>query len=932
MRYFTFIFCVILLSGKVFSKNYVVNIPESKSSVISGHLKMGNPGPEGKEILINNKYMTIGGQPVIPVMGEMHFSRYPREQWEDALLKMKANGINIVACYVFWIHHEEIEGKFDWSGNKDLHAFVVLCEENGLYVYPRIGPWCHGEVRNGGTPDWILTKPSIKDRSNDSIYQYYADRWYGEVANQLKGLLYKNNGPVIGIQLENEYRRGPGGEKHIMWLKKTAQKYGLDVPMYTVTGWGNASVPQDEVIPLFGGYPAEPWATHINKIEDNPNFTFEAPMNDESIGNEAVIRNRSYIKDYSRYPYLTCELGVGNQLSYHRRPVISAVDGLAIATAKTGSGSNLPGYYVFTGGLNPVGTYTTMEENQDETAYWNEYPDISYDFQAAIRETGELSPAYYKLKNFHYFLNEFGDRLALMEPVIVKDQDAKNDLQFAIRAKDGSGFVFIMNYYRGVKKQIQEDVQFTLNFKNETIIFPQKVVDIIDSSIMIWPVNFKMNDLVLKYASAQPLCHIRKDNEEFWFFVQSKNVIPEFCFSKEAISNIDAGKSNIVETNNQFLVTVNYPSENEKIKVISNKDVVNNIILIPENKADSLWLFKADKEKQFFISSSNLYIDKKDNIHIYSYANDMTLYSFNDLKQRNANDQKLQGIKGNIFTKYSVSVTEKKVQVNILKKDILADALWLKTSVNEVNEKNQLYHKIFIKGFVIDNLSPVKAASFFIYTENYCRIKINDKWININLNNRTLQKLDLTGYFQKGKNYVIMDFPFTTNTGGFASRLNIEYFNSDIDEFYTDTTWLTTEQYIIPKSGDRIRKIKKPEIISSLYHGDELQVSGYNEWNISFPDYKLDGLNNLYLKIDYTGDIGKCYLNKHLISDNFDNGTTWSIEMKHMGDIVKDNIFKLKIYPLKEDYKIYFEKSPVNAGKAEITKLKVIPEYKVVLK
>ena len=141
--------------------------------------------------------------------------------------------------------------------------------------------------------------------------------------------------------------------------------------MYTVTGWGNASVPQDEVIPLWGGYPAEPWATHIEKITDNPNYTFEAPMNDEAIGNEPVKRNRSYIQDYSRYPYFTCELGIGNQISEHRRPVLSALDGLAIATVKIGSGSNLPGYYVFAGGINPVGIYTTMEENRDETTGMN---------------------------------------------------------------------------------------------------------------------------------------------------------------------------------------------------------------------------------------------------------------------------------------------------------------------------------------------------------------------------------------------------------------------------------------------------------------------------------------------------------------------------------------------------------------------------------
>ena len=78
-------------------------------------LKMGNPGPAGKELLVNNHYLMLNGQPIIPVMGEVHFSRIPRSQWEDVILKMKACGINVIPTYVLWIHHEEIEGQFEWS-------------------------------------------------------------------------------------------------------------------------------------------------------------------------------------------------------------------------------------------------------------------------------------------------------------------------------------------------------------------------------------------------------------------------------------------------------------------------------------------------------------------------------------------------------------------------------------------------------------------------------------------------------------------------------------------------------------------------------------------------------------------------------------------------------------------------------------------------
>ena len=102
-------------------------------------------------------------------MGEFHFARYPEKYWQEELAKMKEDGVSVVAAYVFWIHHEEIEGQFDWSGQRDLRHFVELCRQEGLYVYLRIGPWDHGEARNGGFPDWLVAK-GIGLRGNDPEY------------------------------------------------------------------------------------------------------------------------------------------------------------------------------------------------------------------------------------------------------------------------------------------------------------------------------------------------------------------------------------------------------------------------------------------------------------------------------------------------------------------------------------------------------------------------------------------------------------------------------------------------------------------------------------------------------------------------------------------------------------------------------------------
>ncbi len=145
------------------------NLNQPPVPVISGHLNLGGTNPRGERISFNNLYMMRDDQPCIPVMGEFHFSRYAHEYWEDELLKIRAGGVDIVATYVFWNHIEEDEGEFIWTGNNDLRKFVSLCGRHGLDAIVRIGPFAHGECRNGGIPDWLSGRP-CPIPSNDARY------------------------------------------------------------------------------------------------------------------------------------------------------------------------------------------------------------------------------------------------------------------------------------------------------------------------------------------------------------------------------------------------------------------------------------------------------------------------------------------------------------------------------------------------------------------------------------------------------------------------------------------------------------------------------------------------------------------------------------------------------------------------------------------
>ena len=213
------------------------------------HFQQGTSvDPRGRVLDLNSTFIRYDEQPVLPVMGEIHYSRIPGEEWEEALLKMKAAGIQIIAFYCFWLHHEEKEGQFRFDANRDVRAFIQLCAKHGLWAFPRIGPWCHGECRNGGFPDWFAERRKGPwDRGYEGELDPAVKKWYRVLAEQFDGLYFKQGGPIIGIQLDNEVRStGPGqwGYEYLCDLRNFAVQAGMDVPLYTVTGWPGPVVPE----------------------------------------------------------------------------------------------------------------------------------------------------------------------------------------------------------------------------------------------------------------------------------------------------------------------------------------------------------------------------------------------------------------------------------------------------------------------------------------------------------------------------------------------------------------------------------------------------------------------------------------------------------------------------------------------------------------
>lgn len=555
---------------------------------ITTELKLGGNNPQGIKITANSQYLTKDNKPWIPVMGEFHYVRFPHAQWEDEILKMKAGGITVVSTYVIWIYHEEIEGQFDWTGDRDLHQFIQLCAKHGLYAYVRIGPWCHGEVRNGGLPDWLLQKSKVI-RRDDPTFMRYTGLYYAQIQKQLAGLLYKDGGPVIGIQLDNEAGNAP---KYLLALKNLAVKLGIDVPIYSYTGWDGAKGPPDEMIPMYGGYPDGFWLNEpgVSKA-GRRQYVFTHILDDANITENLTSRRRAATPDSkNHYPYLTTEIGGGMAISYLRRPTMSADDIAVLPLVKIGSGANMPGYYMYQGGRDLIGKLTTLQESQ-ATNYPNDMPEINYDFQAPLGQFGQIRDSYHALRLLHTFLADFGSSLAPMQSFLPTETPSSlsdtQTLRWAVRSNGHTGFIFINNYQRGSTLPNHPNTQFNLKLSDGSQLVPAVPVNIPSNSYMIWPFNLDMNGTLLKSTTTQLLCRLDGDIPTYVFF-SVPGIEPRFDFATGPIIPIP--------TDMDFIVTA---PDGRKTK----------IILLTRDQALQSWKANFRDADRLFISSANLIFD-----------------------------------------------------------------------------------------------------------------------------------------------------------------------------------------------------------------------------------------------------------------------------------------------------------------------------------
>jgi beta-galactosidase len=380
---------------------------------------------------MDNKGFIINGKRTFLVSAGLEYARIPHELWKERLLQLKRGGFNCIEIYTLWNFHEPQEGKFQFSGDQNLDQFLSIVQELGMYSIVRVGPYYCAEWDHGGYPIWLRFKPGLRVREDNPEFEKYVDRFF----DRLLPIVFKHQinkgGSVVLVQLENEHPKGWGTDMpdpYFKHLQSKALSLGLEVP-YFFSGVHHSSDPAGN-----------------GKLDDptRPN------------------------------PWFSTEFWSVWYNQYGAKPKDAAVYGRRTwkVIAHGGSGYN---FYMAHGGSNFA--YT----NNDEDA-------ASYDYGAAVGQSGDLRPTYFTFKRAGYFARSFQEILENSSDATKSYQYLTKDtlVKITARTSPAGTIVFLDNPGpKSVSKKI------TIN-KNT----PSLTVNLAPGEIYPLVHQFKLNDQV----------------------------------------------------------------------------------------------------------------------------------------------------------------------------------------------------------------------------------------------------------------------------------------------------------------------------------------------------------------------------------------------------------------------------------------------------
>jgi beta-galactosidase len=268
---------------------------------------------ESHQFTLGKTDFLLDGKPFQIISGEMHPARIPKMYWRQRIQMAKAMGCNTIAAYIFWNYHETTPGTFDFTTeNRDIAEFIKLCKAEGMWVLLRPGPYVCAEWDFGGLPPYLLKIPDIKLRCMDPRYMAAVTTYVNALSQQVKQLQCTSGGPILMVQVENEYGSYANDRDYIKALKELWLKNGINVPFYTADGptafMLEAGSVDGAAIGLDSGISDADFAAAAKQNPDVPSFSSETypgwlthwKEKWQKPGTDDIVKQVTYLLDHKK--------------------------------------------------------------------------------------------------------------------------------------------------------------------------------------------------------------------------------------------------------------------------------------------------------------------------------------------------------------------------------------------------------------------------------------------------------------------------------------------------------------------------------------------------------------------------------------------------------------------------------------------------------
>lgn len=728
-----------------------------------------------------------------------------------------------------------------------------------------------------------MNNPKLETRSNSPLYLAYARRWYQAVYDQVKGLLYKDGGPVIALQLENEYVKPGQIISHLTTLKRMAVDIGFDVPVYSMTHWMDSEYPRGEIIPYAGFYIEAPWtASGKNEIPTGNFEFFTYNRLSDNIGTD-IIKIEGDVQSLSGKdndsPFFTCEVGVGTTAFYHRRAVVPEEMAGEMVNLRLGCGANLMGYYMYAGGTNPVGRATTLQSSG---------PRVSYDYQAPIREFGTLGTVMKEVKKYNYFMNDFGQALAPAVAYLPTTNENRDSLQWAVRYDGRGGYLFCSNYLYKHHRGDYDGVQFALQLPGGELRVPRSPVRVKGGTYFLWPFEQQLNGVRLRYATVQPICRIDDDGVPTYFFFEDDGIAGEYCLAADNVKRVRAHDARCTKEADGYFIDGLTAGRDCMVEIALRNGGRVRLVTLTEDESDRLWRGRIGGKDFLCLTSSALTYDDE-GVTLIDERPEVSADFYADGK----------------FARQTRSAAPRSLRAEVRPLPPMDGAQWIRPAKGDGVGRT----------FTLHSLSSVEKALLRFAAPTGASCHINGKAVETRQTGE-YRLADVTQFINVGTDSVRFTLPASESV---VAEIEILMQNGERWVWNTDATWLSADSAtpvaILTDKGKPTAYA--PEEHLALYAVSTPRPAGGDEET------------RLYLT--YRGDVGNLYQDRQLVADSYYDGTDWIVGLDRLPCTPGAEPLIVRIDGLHSaDAPVYFEKNidPATCVYPTLEKADVRQEYR----